>query len=336
MRHYCTYFDARYLPRALALYDSLVRSGGGIRLWALCLDAASEDALRRLGLPGIEVISLREFEAGDEALLAAKANRSTVEYYFTCSPSLPLFVLRRHPEVDLITYLDADLYFYADPEPIFDEIGDASIAIVPHRFAPRVADKVRFGRFNVGWLTFRGDESGLECLNWWRERCLEWCYARQEGDRYADQKYLDRFPELFSNVRVIEHRGVNLGPWNLGNHGVSQEAGEIRVDGDPLICFHFANFRRVASWLYNTDLASWHVRPSALVRRKVVGPYIDALRRQDARLAALPAAVSAPPAPSRAPESFPTRMARKLRAARRICSGLLLQDHLLLLRDRVL
>lgn len=83
MRHYCTYFDHRYLARGLALYGSLARHAQPFTLFVLCLDEPAREALSRLGLPEVQVIALEEFEKGDEALREAKQNRSLVEYYFT-------------------------------------------------------------------------------------------------------------------------------------------------------------------------------------------------------------------------------------------------------------
>jgi hypothetical protein len=330
MRYFCTYFDHRFLPRALAMIESLGRWCPELRIWALCMDEAAYEALRSLRLPGVEPISLEELEGADPELPAAKADRSRVEYFFTCTPALPLYILRRCPEVDVLTYLDADLFFFASPEPLFEELGDGSVGIIPHRFSRRVADRARFGTFNVGWLPFRRDENGLACLRWWRERCLEWCYARVEGDRYADQKYLDQWPERFQNVRILQHKGANLGPWNLASYAITEQEGRVQVDEQPLLFFHFSSFQRVAPWLYNTNLSSWHVRPYTVVRRRIVGPYIAALERRR-----LP--IPAPAAPAtRGVESRAARLMRKLRAVGRILGGLLAQDHLVVLRGRVL
>lgn len=330
MRYFCTYFDARFLPRALALIESLRRWCPEFRLWALCMDEGCYETMRRLGLPEVELISLPELEQGDSALLEAKKDRSRLEYYFTCTPSLPLHVLRQHPDVGLITYLDADLFFFSDPQPLFDQLGSGSVGIIPHHFSHRVADRVRFGKFNVGWISFRRDEDGLACLRWWREQCLEWCYARVEGERYADQKYLDQWPRRFRNVRILDHKGANLGPWNLASYRVTERDGQIRVDDDPLIFFHFSSFLRVAPWLYNTNLSSWHVRPYTVVRRRVVGPYIATLERL--RVPALPSAPGEP----HVGEKLVARLQRKVRAVGRIISGLVAQDHLVVLRGRVL
>src|SRR5476651_2229543 len=144
MRYYCTYFDHHYLPRGLALYDSMRQHAGDFELWVLCLSDECERMLQRLNLPGVKTISMREFEAGDAALLAAKQNRSQIEYFFTCTPSLPLFLFKKNPVMDSVTYLDGDLYFFGDAEEIHEEIGEASIAITPHRFPPALRDSERY------------------------------------------------------------------------------------------------------------------------------------------------------------------------------------------------
>src|SRR5438093_9398279 len=138
MYYFCTYFDHRYMSRGLALYRSLKRHCPSFRIWMLCMDPEAYRELAELSLAEVHPLTLDEFERGDEALLQAKQSRSLLEYYFTCTPSLPLFILNHYLEVDRITYLDADLFFYADPGAIFTEIGDRSIAIVGHRFSRRL------------------------------------------------------------------------------------------------------------------------------------------------------------------------------------------------------
>ena len=336
MRFFCTYFDRAFLSRAVALYHSLRARCPEFRLWALCMDAESYDAVVRLALPGLQPVPLAELERHDPDLLRVKDQRSRLEYFFTCSPAWPLFLLERQPEIDLLTYLDADLYFYGSPEAVFAEMGDASIALIPHRFADQLQEC--YGRFNVGWLSFRPDANGLACLRWWREQCLEWCHARVEGERYADQKYLDQWPERFAEVHVVRHKGANLGPWNLRNYRVTEDAGVVRVDEDPLLFYHFSSFLQVAPWLYNTNLSAWGVRPNRVVRRRVMGAYIAALRAAawecERLLAAMPT-----PASGAAPRAAGSRrewLRRKGRALSRIGGGLLLQDHLPFLCGQVL
>ena len=42
-----------------------------------------------------------------------------------------LFVLSNEPDAEWVTYLDGDLYFFERPDPIYDELGGAAVAIIP-------------------------------------------------------------------------------------------------------------------------------------------------------------------------------------------------------------
>jgi hypothetical protein len=274
MYYFCTYFDNHYLPMGMALYQSLKKHCPSFQLWVLCMDRTCYDILFQLQLPNVHLIPLEDFEAGDEKLLRAKRNRTLIEYYFTCTPSLPLFILDHHPEVDQITYLDADLFFFNSPIPLYDEIGLHSIAIVEHRFSPHLRHSEIHGIYNVGWLSFKRDEHALACLQWWREQCIEWCYDRVEDGRFADQKYLDTWPDRFSGVVVLRHKGANLAPWNISNYTVREDRGHVLVDEQPLIFYHFHGLKKVNDWLYNHNLAVYRVKISSSVLRSIYAPYI--------------------------------------------------------------
>ncbi len=277
-RYFCTYFDHHYLARGLAMYRSLREHCDLGSLWVLCLSDVCYEALIRLALPNVMPLKLSEFEAGDASLLAAKRNRTMVEYYFTCTPSLPLYVFAHAPQIDVITYLDSDLYFFGDVEVLFGEIGEGSIAMIGHRFSQDDVSLEMYGRFNVGWVTFRPNQEGLSALGWWRRRCLEWCHDYVENGKFADQKYLDDFPSLFPNVVVIQHRGANVAPWNVGNVKLHLKAGKLHIDGNPLLFFHFHGIRRIAPGVIDPNLAPYGIRVSALMESQIFRPYFQSLR----------------------------------------------------------
>jgi hypothetical protein len=274
VRYFCTYFDSNYLSRGLALYRSLVRHAGPFRLWVLCFDDATYGILQHLALPEVRAIALVDFEKGDEQLLRSKHDRSRIEYYFTCTSSLPLYIFRHWPEVDVITYLDADLFFFSAPLPIYEELADNSILIVEHRFPAHLQHLEKVGIYNVGLLCFRKDQNGLACLDWWRQRCLEWCHDRAEEGGYADQKYLDDWPERFSGVRVLQHKGAGLAPWNVSRYVLGGSNGELLVDSQPLVFYHFHGFKPVSRWVYDPNLARYGVRSHRFLKRYVYGSYI--------------------------------------------------------------
>jgi hypothetical protein len=239
---YCTYFDHNYLPRALLMLQSLRSVDPETPVFVLALSDLCEAVLRRIALAGVTIIPLPSLEATFEELPRLKSERKGVDYFFTLTPFLPLHVFET-TEAQMVTYIDADLYFYADPRPMLDSLGTASIAITPSRFSPGHEADAQYGRFNVGWVTFRRDREGLACLGHYRDECVAWCHDRVEDGRYADQGYLDEWPDRYASLAIIEHKGVNLALWNVDNYTLEERDGQIFVDGDPLIFYHFHGIR---------------------------------------------------------------------------------------------
>jgi hypothetical protein len=240
-RELVTLFDSNYLIKAVAMHASLrAVAGDDVTLTCCCFDERSKRILDALALPGLRAISLADLEAADPELLAVKPTRTPTEYCWTSTPALVRHVLDTRPEVDEVTYVDADLLFFSHPEPLFAEMGDASIGISPHRYAERYKAQEVNGIYCVQFNTFRRDERGLRALDWWRERCLEWCFYRLEDGKLGDQKYLDDWPERFAGVHVLEHKGGGLAPWNVPNYDIRPggPAG-VLVDEDPLVFFHY-------------------------------------------------------------------------------------------------
>lgn len=244
----------------------------------LCMDDTAYRILTELEFPELKPIALEEFEKNDEQLMVAKTNRSRIEYYFTCTPSLPLFILNNGPEVDVITYLDADLFFFHNPAPLFQEMDSASIAIIESRFSTKLKYAEIYGIYNVGWLSFRRDEIGLDCLNWWKDRCIEWCYDRVENGRFAEQKYLDDWPSRFRNVKVISHKGANLAFWNVSNYRLSMIDEKVLVDEQPLLFYHFCGIKEIIPSVYTSGLRLYGSQSAALLRNKLYRHYITVMR----------------------------------------------------------
>jgi len=290
-REYCTLFDSNYLVKFVAMHESLCKVGAGFQITAFCFDDLAYEMLEALGLEGVSRVSLAELEAQNPALLGVKSDRSPVEYCWTATPALPMYIFATRPELDEITYLDADLMFFSSPEPIFNELGDDSILITPHRFAPQYAAQVENGIYNVQFMSFRRDGRGIKCLQWWHDRCIEWCYYRLEDGRLGDQKYLDDWPERFEGVHVLEHKGGGLGPWNIPQYDLSRRDGIKMVDDDPLIFFHYHRVKTL-----HGGRVAW--RPpgyaiSRFERRFVYDPYIAALHVARERVLAVDPSFSA-------------------------------------------
>lgn len=239
---FCTYFDKGYLPKGLALYYSLIRNNPKVQLWILPMDAYTRKILHKMDLKNLHLIDKKDFE--DEYLLAAKRNRSKVEYMWTCTPSLPLYIIKRDKRAEEIIYVDADLYFYSSVSPARIELGNKSIYTVEHRYPPdQKYRELTSGRFNVAFQIFTRKAESIKCLKRWRRQCLDWCYWKEEDGKMGDQMYLNEWPNLYKSLVISGNLGVDAAPWNINQYKVTNENGVVYIDKDKLMCYHFHQFR---------------------------------------------------------------------------------------------
>ncbi len=247
MKHnFCTLFDSNYLSRALAMYESLQICSADFHLYVLAFDNKSLEILNKLSLEKITTISLAEFE--DAELLKIKPTRSNTEYCWTCTPSIILFAIQKY-NLDMCTYIDADLYFYSDPKILLEEIGNSSVLITEHRYTPAYDRTAESGKYCVQFMTFKNDVRGIKVLQWWREACLEWCYARVENGKFGDQKYLDEWTTKFEGIHELQHIGGGVAPWNVQQYNLFKSEENLFIKEkvtdhiEELIFFHFHNMK---------------------------------------------------------------------------------------------
>ena len=233
--NFCTLFDSYYLPKGLILYDSLCNVCDTFHLYVFAFDDNCYRKLIELQLPKMTVVSLKEFETGE--LLEAKANRNRAEYCWTCGASI-IWHSIQHFNLDHCTYIDADLMFFNSPKLAYEEIENANASIALTEHFTKAENLV--GHFCVQFVYFKNDKDGMQALKWWKDSCIEWCYARYEDGKFGDQKYLDYFPSKFNNVYVLKHRGVGVAPWNMNLYSYpNQVILKYGIHEYPVIFFHY-------------------------------------------------------------------------------------------------
>jgi FkbM family methyltransferase len=288
-RFYCTYFDRNYLVRALALIESLkAHEDRTFQLLTVCLDEISRVMVEKLALPNVVCIPLHQIEKNDRELLEVRPSRTLEEYYWTLTPTIILWILEHFPEVDVLTYLDADLYFFSSPEPIFNELGDNDALIHEHRFTPSLSHlEKENGKYNVGLLCFRNNEAGRAILGWWRQRCLEWCHRRFEDGKMGDQMYLNDWTTRFKKVSVLRNIGAGVAPWNHQQYSFTTgDLKRVQVNGLPLVFYHFQSLGIIGPGIFVPAKHTSYPLPETSLRLCYL-PYLESLDRAYASVRAL-------------------------------------------------
>lgn len=274
--HFCSCFDRNYLLYGMTLFRSLERAAAGMdyTLYVAALDAECFRLLQEWNDPHLVPIALSEIEAFDPEFAATRTTRSWAEYIFTLSPVLPRYLLARFPGIEVLNYLDADLLFFGDVAPVYRELGDRSLLIFEHRFPEELRYRECYGVYNVEFQLYRRGPATAAVLDWWRQRCLEWCFDRVEPERFADQKYLERWHEVTDSLVVAKHPGAGVAPWNWrGVDWRSGASGEPRADGQELIFVHFQGARFIGRHLFCHNAGSYGAVPPGWLRQALWGCY---------------------------------------------------------------
>jgi len=240
------------------------RHVGDSVLWIICADDSAYDVLVGLDLHGVRLLKLSELET--EELLNVKSTRTIREYYWTLTPFSPRFVFEADSLVKRVTYVDADLWFCKNPKPIFDEFeaSGKKVLITDHAYAPEYDKSATSGQYCVQFIIFERD-NGEEVRKWWEERCVEWCFAREENGKFGDQKYLEEWPIIFDPlVHVLQNKEQAMAPWNA-----------IRFPYSDAIFYHFQGLRIITE---NAIEVGSYPLPRPLVNN-IYKPYFADLRK---------------------------------------------------------
>lgn len=263
--NFATLFDKNYLSRGIILYNSLKQNCVDFKLYVLALDNFTSDFLEKEGYLEIELIKLKDLEDYDSELKESKKNRSLIEYYFTISPCLPLYILNNF-KIDHVCTLDADLLFFSSPQKVFDKLENHSVIITPHKFSKSLIHLNSYGLFNVSFQIFKNNSVAINCLKIWRLDCLKACAdIIVSGDNFADQKYLDKWPNLLNEELFILNDNVcGIAPWNVSNYDLKYINNILFSNNDRVIFYHFHDFKIFNKYFITDNLTAFGYKKNNL------------------------------------------------------------------------
>ena len=272
MRAFCTLFDKNYLYQGIALYKSLVRHAGDFELYALCMDAVSFSMLSKMNLANLIPLAIEDLLTPE--LVEVQRRTTHGQFCWVCQPIVCKHVLDTC-QADMVTYLESDSLFFSSPEPLFEELGNRSVSLVPHNFSSNFDNSATAGNFCVQFNAFRNNHFGREVLEYWKVCCFE--YHLNKPNVYPGQTNLDNWPSRFNSVAVIEHRGAGVAPWNIGGYELTMNTAGPHVNGVPVVFFHYHQYGRLKSGAY--DLGSYPLTKNVI--ESLYRPYVTELKEAE-------------------------------------------------------
>lgn len=274
---FCTKLDHFYLDRGLALYSSLRKHHPDAEMHVLALSQEAADFLESKGLSGLRVIRLETLIASEPQLASARSTRTDAEFAFTLTPFLICETLTACPENEWVIYVDADMLFFGPVAEVLKHHQGADVVMSRHNFSDHMQEQQRYGTYNTGFTAFRKTADGEKCAKWWAAQCLAWCHDRLENGKFADQKYIEQFPNIVPKAVGLNHPGVNCAPWNVSGRRFEHRSGITLVDNFPLILYHFAKVKRINASCIATRTRAQGVKNAKGLNRRVYKPYAKAL-----------------------------------------------------------
>jgi len=261
MINFCTYFDYNYLSKFLTLKASLDQYKNDYTFFILSLDNFVSDFFKKNNFENVQLINLMDLEIEFADLLQAKKNRNLIEYYFTLSPFLPLYIHKKF-NVFQISYLDSDFYFFKNPSKFINQNSDSSVVLIKQESNPV------YGSFNVGWILFNfNNHETKEIVKKWGTQCLNSCsdIPNQKKNLYADQKYLDSWPQQLKKIKILYPEYTCLSPWDKNN--------AIEENIESMISFHFHGLEIQNNYIIS-GFGKYNKKISNKIIRNIYRPYL--------------------------------------------------------------
>lgn len=295
---YCTILATNYLPKALALADSLARHDRG-ELVVLLIDAQSADDhdLPDLpDLPGVRIVGTDFLGLPLDDVLAMTTYYDLVEF---ATAVKPLFFKRLLEDSEQVFYLDPDTYLTSPMEELPGELAASTggVLLTPHFLHPIPPEApvteghlLQVGVYNLGFCGF--DRRAIPALDWWWAR-LQWdCLFDYLNGLFVDQKWMDMGSDLFE-ARSLRHHGYNVGVVNLHERPLGLDADGFHIVGteDRLRLFHFHAFDTSRPQELSTrfDMSTAHMRTESAAVDQLCKEYAADVMRHEERLPVAPA-----------------------------------------------
>lgn len=280
---YCTIASANYLARVQVFVDSLKHCQPDADIFVLMCE--SEEVCRRIREEtGFAFLSPAEVCPRDWQIMAFQYD--IIEMNTALKPFLLDALLDRGYAGAF--YFDPDIAVYSGLAELETALACHDVVLTPHAChpvpddgcTPAMADYLRAGQFNLGFVGIAGSANGRAMLDWWKQVCIDRCIFDPGYRFFVDQFWAAAFASFAERLCVLRHPGANVAYWNLFQREVAKAQDNTwRVDGQPLLFFHF-------SGLSTEDLSKvsrYQNRVSAppgSALYQLLKSYVDAMGRQ--------------------------------------------------------
>jgi hypothetical protein len=246
--HVFTSITANYLPKARVLAASVKKFHPEAQFHLILSDIIPQWLVIE-NEPFDSIITIEELSIPD---LKSWIFKHSIVEMCTGVKGLAFKEIIKRYNCDKLFYFDPDMVIFSRLDSLLDKLNSYSILLTPHQTEPEESNEavvdneicsLRHGVFNLGFLGIKSSKEGQRFLDWWSNRCLNFCYDDIAGGLFTDQRWVDLVTAFFTDFYILREPIYNVATWNLTNRIAtgSLEQG-IFVNGVPLCFYHFSGF----------------------------------------------------------------------------------------------
>jgi hypothetical protein len=249
MIHFFTSINNHYLNKARVLARSLRTHYPSARIiLMLCDRKHTEFDYSDFD----EVWSIEDLMLPVQSLSGWIFSHNVVELCTAVKPWVTKRLLERG--ANKIIYLDPDIMIFSPMVELTDLLREYPIVLTPHVTVPassieamingEMLGSLRHGVFNLGFFAVTSQCEGPKFVEWWAQRCLDYCFDDKKRGLFTDQRWLDLAPCFFSTLYILRLPSYNLAGWNMYYRQITGDHDSgFDVNGSyPLRFIHFSGF----------------------------------------------------------------------------------------------
>lgn len=249
-----TYFTSEFLAIGITSVLRYVKFNPHARGFVFCFGREAKTNIAECLTGPVKVIDILDVPFLNLKYSNLLKSRTRYEALISMKPILFEYVLNCAKENESVVYFDPDLMFFGEFQPLLKLNYDLQLFA---QLGTAQNDEKLYGKFNAGLIILRNSSVGRSIAQAWSVLCEEWCQLVPEEDRFADQKYLERF---LGRDTVIGHRLINVNlstrafsPTNYSLYGglvLRKHKKEVWINHLGLIAFHFHGLRIIHTWIF--------------------------------------------------------------------------------------
>ncbi len=207
----------------------------------------------RFKAKGIKVVFFDDLSEAHPELLQLAFRLPVFNLCCALKPFLAEHLFQENPKLKKVIYIDSDMMVFAPMTEVLSRLDHHPVVITPHLIDrtltlndglnPSEGRILSSGVYNMGFFAVSREKEGLDFLNWWRERTFFKCIRSFSDGYFDDQKWIDLVPSLFPKTHILLHPGYNVAFWNLHERHFSRSGGQVKVNGEDLVVYHFSGWR---------------------------------------------------------------------------------------------